>query len=144
PAMRRLVFHRRTMLQALGALAAGAPLVGGSGDESVHPAPGPFLGPSDRETLDAIADAIPPPDADPGGAALGVSDYVENLLTALDGDDVPRWFAGGPFSGRAPFATDDGKRSDQFPDNEFANFVALDRVAELALRIYLFGSKGVS
>ena len=51
---------------------------------------------------------IPPLDAHPGGAALGVADYVDGLLGAF-AFDPPLIFAGGPFSGRsggdASFAT---------------------------------------
>ena len=43
---------------------------------------------------------IPPLDAHPGGAALGVADYVDSLLGAFT-FDPPLIFAGGPFSGRA-------------------------------------------
>src|SRR5215470_9742246 len=60
-----------------------------------------FLDPHEYAVVEAAADRlIPPLDAHPGGAALGVADYVDNLLGAFT-FDPPRIFAGGPFSGRA-------------------------------------------
>ena len=49
----------------------------------------------------AAADRLlPPRDDHPGGAALGVADYIDGLLGAFT-FDPPRIWAGGPFSGRA-------------------------------------------
>ena len=49
----------------------------------------------------AAADRLlPPHDDHPGGAALGVADYIDGLLGAFT-FDPPRIWAGGPFSGRA-------------------------------------------
>src|SRR5438552_2802844 len=55
----------------------------------------------ERKALGALADAIIPPDGDPGGKDLGAVPYLEQLLTAFE-SDPPKVFAGGPFSGRAP------------------------------------------
>jgi Gluconate 2-dehydrogenase subunit 3 len=72
---------------------------------------------------------IPPFDAHPGGAALGVADYIDGLLDAF-GDDPPRIFAGGPFSGRAGGAA------------SFATFMPLSAHEELAWRTRIEGSLG--
>ena len=62
-----------------------------------------FLTPREHAVVAAAADVlIPPIDAHPGGAALGVADYVDNLLAAFT-FDPPLIYAGGPFSGRNPF-----------------------------------------
>jgi hypothetical protein len=106
-------------------------------------ASGGFLSAADRVTLTALANAVLPPDDQPGGAALGVVAYIDALLTAFD-DQVPLVFLGGPYSGRAPFADSDGNPSAQFPANGFAMPIALDRVAGRAWRVRLYGSKGVS
>jgi hypothetical protein len=101
-----------------------------------------FLTADERSLLSALADHVLPPDDAPGGAALGVVDYVERLLTALE-VETPAIFAGGPYSGRQPFADSQGRPSKDRPDNEFAAFLALDRVNEAAWRLYLYGSDGV-
>jgi hypothetical protein len=72
---------------------------------------------------------IPPLDAHPGGAALGVADYVDNLLAAFT-FDPPLIFAGGPFSGRFG-----GEAS-------FAEFMTLSPNEELAWRTRIEGSQG--
>lgn len=79
-----------------------------------------FFTARERSALGALANAVLPPDDTPGGADLGAVAYIERLLTALDDGKV---WAGGPYSGRQPFA--DGTK----PQNEFPNFVELDRVS---------------
>jgi hypothetical protein len=60
-----------------------------------------FFDTEQRAVLAAAVDRlIPPLDAHPGGAALGVVEYIDTLLGAFS-FDPPRIFAGGPFSGRA-------------------------------------------
>src|SRR4051794_4440499 len=60
-----------------------------------------FFTPAEHAIIAAVADRlIPPIDEHPGGAALGVADYIDGLLGAF-ADDPPRIWAGGPFSGRA-------------------------------------------
>jgi hypothetical protein len=73
---------------------------------------------------------IPPLDAHPGGAALGVADYVDRLLGAFT-LDPPLIFAGGPFSGRAG------------GDASFDRFLPLSRHEELAWRTRIEGSLGI-
>jgi hypothetical protein len=105
-------------------------------------ASGGYLSASDRATLTALANAVLPPDDQPGGAALGAVAYIEALLVAFD-SKVPFVFLGGPYSGRTPFADSDGNPSAQYPSNGFATAVALDRVADRAWRLRLYGSSGV-
>lgn len=87
-----------------------------------------FLTEVEHRTLAAAVDRlIPPLDAHPGAAALGVADYVDGLLDAFS-CDPPRIWAGGPFSGRAGGA--DG----------FSEFLPLSRLEELAWRTRIEGS----
>jgi hypothetical protein len=60
-----------------------------------------FFDDEQRAVIAAAVDRLIPPLGDhPGGAALGVVDYIDTLLGAFS-FDPPRIFAGGPFSGRA-------------------------------------------
>lgn len=102
-----------------------------------------FFSDVERTALGALADAVLPPDDEPGGAALGAVPYIERLLTAFD-VDPPAIFAGGPFSGRAPTPASNGVPSSTFPSNDFANFLPLDSVSERAWRLRLYGSRGVA
>jgi hypothetical protein len=156
--MRLPILDRRQFLKWAGAVGAAAALpagcssvppamnpdmMGGDGGPDGGPLPVPtFLTTDERQILSALADVVLPPDDKPGGAELGAVDYVERLLTALE-VETPAIFAGGPYSGRQPFADQNGMPSTMFPDNEFANFLALDRVSEAAWRLYLYGSDGV-
>jgi len=89
-----------------------------------------FLTDSEHRTLAAACDRlIPPLDAHPGAAALGVADYVDTLLAAFT-FDPPRIFAGGPYSGRAG------------GDASFDDFLALSPLEELAWRTRIEGSRG--
>jgi hypothetical protein len=90
-----------------------------------------FLTDHEHGVVSAAADLlIPPLDAHPGGAALGVADYVDNLLAAFT-FDPPLIFAGGPFSGRYG-----GEAS-------FAQFLELSPNEELAWRTRIEGSLGL-
>jgi hypothetical protein len=73
---------------------------------------------------------IPPYEEHPGGAALGVADYVDALLGAFE-FDPPRIWAGGPFSGRAG------------GEGGFDRFMELSALEELAWRTRIEGSKGM-
>ena len=89
-----------------------------------------FLTEHEYAVVQAAADRlIPPSGAHPGGAALGVADYVDRLLGAFT-FDPPLIFAGGPFSGRAGGAA------------SFADFLPLTRHEELAWRTRIEGSLG--
>ncbi len=90
-----------------------------------------FLTPHEYAVLEVAADRlIPPLGAHPGGAALGVVDYVDRLLGAFT-VDPPLIYAGGPFSGRAG------------GDASFGNFLPLSRHEELAWRTRIEGSLGL-
>jgi hypothetical protein len=90
-----------------------------------------FLTDHEHGVVSAAADRLVPPlDAHPGGAALGVADYVDNLLGAFT-FDPPRIFAGGPFSGRFG-----GEAS-------FARFIPISPYEELAWRTRIEGSRGM-
>ncbi len=90
-----------------------------------------FLSDHEHGVVSAVADLlIPPLDAHPGGAALGVADYIDNLLAAFT-FDPPLIFAGGPFSGRFG------------GDASFAKFMPLSPHEELAWRTRVEGSLGL-
>src|SRR6476619_2380825 len=90
-----------------------------------------FLSEHEYAVVAAAADVlIPPLDDHPGGAALGVADYVDNLLGAFT-FEPPLIFAGGPFSGRAG-----GEAS-------FADFLPLSPNEALAWRTRIEGSLGI-
>jgi Gluconate 2-dehydrogenase subunit 3 len=120
---------RRQLIRVVGGAAALATLPLGCGDNL--PPPGPFSN-AQRRALGAFADAIIPPDADPGGKALGAVRYIERLLAAFD-VTPPAIFADGPYSGRAPFP--DGT----MVPSDFSRFVELDRVTEAAWRLRILG-----
>ena len=91
-----------------------------------------FFTPEEYAKVEAAADRlIPPLEAHPGGRALGVADYVDNLLGAFT-FEPPLIFAGGPFSGRFG------------GDASFANFMPLSRIEELAWRTRIEGSRGLA
>ncbi len=97
-----------------------------------------FFTPEQRATLGAAAARILP-----GAGEAGAVPYIERLLTAFE-YDPPLIFAGGPFSGRQPFADNEqGAPSDDFPENEFARFLPLPRAKEIGWRVRLYGSANV-
>ena len=149
---------RRELLQWVGV--AGATTATGCGTE--HPAapqaaPAPsaaktttppppkpaYFSADDAGVLNALADAVLPPDDVPGGGTLGLVGYLEKLLTAFDATP-PAIFAGGPFSGREAVPLPSGGPSKVFPSDEFSSFLPLDRVQTKAWKLRIFGSKGVT
>lgn len=113
------------------------------------PAPTPkrpaaaFFTDPERRALSALVDAILPPDSEPGASDLGVVAFIERLLTAFEGWETPAIYASGPYSGRQPFANDDGTPSKHFPENGFTQAAPLDRYAVASWRLYLYGSEGL-
>lgn len=100
-------------------------------DAGGGPLPVSFLTRTEREVLAAAADRLVPPEgAHPGGAALGVVDYVDTLLDAF-ATDPPRIWAGGPYSGRAG------------GEAGFGRFLALSPSEALAWRTRIEGSLGI-
>jgi Gluconate 2-dehydrogenase subunit 3 len=87
--------------------------------------------------LRGFADVVIPEDDEPGGAKLGVVEYIEGLITAFDTMASPRIFAGGPFSDRNP--NPDGTVS----VSDFTSFIELDRVKDAAWRLTVLGSQGL-
>ncbi len=80
----------------------------------------------------AAADRLVPPlGPHPGGAALGIADYVDRLLGAFT-FDPPLVHAGGPFSGR------------HGGEAKFDEFLPLSRHEELAWRTRIEGSGGIA
>jgi hypothetical protein len=124
---------RRELLQWLGVAAAATRLPGCGVDTTGGD--GVFT-PAQLAMLSGLADVIIPADDQPGGSQLGVVPYIETLLNAFassNPDDAPRIYAGGPVSNRSGGST-----------NDFASFIELDRVLELAWRVQIFGSAGVA
>lgn len=136
-------FSQTSRRQFLRVIAAGASAVFVPLGCSTEPPATRSLTEPESRLLAAFADHVLPPDDAPGGAGLGVVDYVEGLLTAFD-SDPPRLFAGGPFSGRVPFPDADGNPSSSFPENQLQHFIALSRTQELGWRLRILGSAGVS
>jgi hypothetical protein len=90
-----------------------------------------FLTDHEYAVVSAAAERlIPASGPHPGGAALGVAEYVDRLLGAFT-FDPPVIFAGGPFSGRAG------------GDASFDTFLALSRHEDLAWRTRIEGSLGL-
>jgi hypothetical protein len=136
------VITRRVFLRLAAAGAAVAAFPACAPTPETAP-PGSFFTDAEWRALNALADLVLPPDDAPGGAALGAATYIDTLLRAFD-FDPPLIHAGGPFSGRQPFANPTGGgASTNFPPNDFANFVPLSRVADRAWRLRLFGSANV-
>lgn len=96
---------------------------------------GYFLTAAELETLTAVCDRfIPgqPEDPDPGAVQAGVPNYIDLFLGAFLAGGTPRIWAGGPFSDRAGA-----------PHNDFADFLELDELEELAWRTRIEGSLGI-
>lgn len=125
---------RRELIRLLGGAALLAKLPA-CGDNT----PGdPIFTPSQLAMLEDLANVVIPPDDQPGGAKLGAVAYIEGLLQAFYGVGAARIYAGGPFSGRQ---TDfDGNPV----GNDFVTFIELDRVNDMAWRLFVFGSDGVT
>src|SRR5437764_1912584 len=132
------MIDRRTFLKAAGglgllalapparvrALLAAAPAAGQAGR---------FLTAHELDTLRAVSGRFlpgPPDDPDPGAVEAGAAEAIDLYLAAFT-VDPPLIHAGGPLSNRAGATHDD-----------FADFVPLDRLAELGWRIPLGGSQG--
>jgi Gluconate 2-dehydrogenase subunit 3 len=95
---------------------------------------GRFLSAEELRSLRAVTvRLVPGPPDDPGPGALEVhaAEAIDLLLGAFE-VDPPKIHAGGPFSGRDGWSRDD-----------FSHFVPMDRLAELAWRIRLEGSRGL-
>ncbi len=110
------------------------------------PTPQQFLTGSERDTLRALVGRIVPTDSGAGAIECGANDYIDRLLTLLPDaiDNKAGVYAGGPFSGRAPYPDPhNGTASDRFPPNDFVNFIPLNRLQLLSWRAHLLGSAAV-
>jgi hypothetical protein len=140
------IVTRRELLRWAGAATASSTLpIGCSSSTSPAAAPAkapPYFTAEDEAILNALADAVLPPDDVVGGSKLGVVNYIETLLTAFD-QDPPKIYAGGPFSGRAPLALSTGHPSSTFPEDEFETFQPLDRFQTADWKLRIYGSAGV-
>jgi hypothetical protein len=137
-AEQRTVIGRRAFLAAAGGLGLVALVPPGSLAQLAARPPGRgqagrFLSAHELDTLRAVtARLVPgrPEDPDPGALEAGCAEAIDVLLGAFSVARPPI-HTGGPFSGRAGGHHDD-----------FADFVALDRLAELGWRIRIEGSQG--
>ncbi|MGZ5153518.1 MAG: hypothetical protein ACXWC5_26145 [Burkholderiales bacterium] len=134
-------FTRREFVRLVVVSSAAAALPLGCGGRT-RSGP-PFFTDEERTLLRALADYVIAPDRSPGAADLGAVDYIENLLTALE-VNPPLIFAGGPYSGRKPFADMMGKPSGNAPQNDAAHFLPLSRYQWLAWKLRIYGSAAVS
>ena len=115
---------------------AAAPLPFGCGDNIYEPR-GIFFDEHAWATIDIATGFILPGDR-MARDAMAVR-YIDTLLAAFT-VDPPAIFAGGPFSGRTAFPDAHGQPTTQFPSDDFAQFLALSRVQEIAWRVRIFGS----
>jgi len=141
---------RRDVLRYIGgAVVATAVPPGLVGCNNSSPAPPPstgFFTDAERAALAALANAVIPPDDKPGGADLGAVNFIEGFMTAFDNANAttpPAIYAGGPFSGRAPYANPDGTPSTNFPADSFSSYLFLDIVKDAGWRVQLFGSSAL-
>ena len=101
-----------------------------------------FFDDAEFATLEALCDRILPPDHDPGARELGAARYIERLLTAFDGGEVPFLFAGGPTSDRNPYPDPQtGMPSATFPTNAFATPIPPSALQALHWRAELYGGE---
>ncbi|MHB8467197.1 MAG: gluconate 2-dehydrogenase subunit 3 family protein [Acidimicrobiales bacterium] len=124
---------RRAFLAASGAMGLLAVLPA----RAVSAGRGRYLTHAEMDTLRAVTDTLvpgPPIDRDPGALQAHCAEAIDLLLAAFS-FDPPLIHAGGPFSGRAPVGPT-GHHDD------FAEFVALDPLAELGWRLRIEGSRG--
>jgi hypothetical protein len=141
------VYKRRTFLQlvAAGGAAASLPWIPGCGDArgggtvtEAH-----FFTPEERELIESLASAIVPEDQTVGAIGTNAVEYIDRFLAAFDNPE-PTIYRSGPFSGRTPFPDPmTGEPTDNFPDDDFLEFLPLSRMQELAFRIMLDGSDSV-
>jgi hypothetical protein len=137
------VLTRRRFVKLIGGAAALAalPLPSGCGDND-HPIRGVFFDEHQWATIDLVTDYIVPSDGESAGARETMAvRYIDGLLAAFEFfPEKPHIWGGGPFSGREPYPTTHGEMGTLFPTGEFASFLALPRVREIAWRMRVYGS----
>ncbi len=140
----RLTRRRFLELSGAAAVATSLPVVGcGGNGQGGGSSQRRFFTGAEREALEAAGELILPSGTGMGARENNAIGYLENLLTAFD-VDPPEIFAGGPFSGRWPYADPQtGAVTKQYPANDFRTFLPLTRVQELSFRAQIFGSAAV-
>jgi hypothetical protein len=129
------VLTRRRFVKLMGGAAALAALpLPGCGDNITQPR-GAFFDEHGWATIDAATESI-----FPGAHAAMAVRYIDQLLSAFEAVQTPRIFAGGPYSGRAPYPDPMGQASNRVPDNDWVHFVPLSRVKQIAWRVRIYGS----
>lgn len=163
------VATRRQVLRwgLLGSLTVSLPSgIFGCGDDETSSAPSPtlttavptptppptatpapsFLTSDELAVVRAVAARVVPTDTLPGAIEAGAVQYIDRLLAVVPDADAPAGlvFAGGPFSGRNPFPDpSSGTPSNNFPPDDFAEFIPLTRLQLVSWRVRLLGSAGV-
>jgi hypothetical protein len=130
------VLTRRRFVKLVGGGAAAIAVLPACGD-NIHLTRGLFLDEAGWETIDLATGIIFP--GERGARDCLAVRYIDTLLAAFD-VTPPAIFAGGPFSGRTAFPDAHGVPTPQFPTNDFASFLPLTRVQEIAWRMRLFGT----
>jgi hypothetical protein len=97
---------------------------------AIQPGQRAFLTDEELRQLRALVDVFVPSDTDGGAIEGEVAEAVDNLLGAFR-FKPPRIYAGAPFSDRAGH-----------PENEFTEFLPLDRYERMAWRLRIEGSRG--
>jgi hypothetical protein len=144
------VLTRRLFLQLTGAGAAAALVrtTAGCGD-NVLPS-GRFFDAHGWATIDAATGVVIPglgtddgtgaASTAPGAREAMAVRYIDTLLSAFE-QDPPVIFGGGPASGRQPIPDPTtGAATTTFPDDEFAGYLPLSRIKEIAWRVRIYGS----
>jgi hypothetical protein len=130
------VLTRRRFVKLVGGGALLAVLPAGCGD-NISLTRGLFFDEAGWATIDLATGIIFP--GERGARDCMAVRYIDTLLAAFDATP-PAIFAGGPFSGRTAFPDAHGAPTMQFPTNDFASFLPLSRVQELAWRMRLYGT----
>ena len=125
-------------------------LIGCGSDEDVVAGAAPvpdFLTAAEQRVLRSVVGRIVPTDDKPGAVDCGADVYINRLLSLVpdDNDRTAQVYAGGPFSGRNPFAdSTSGTPSTHFPTNDFLHFLPLTRLQLLSWRVQILGSANVA
>ena len=125
---------RRRVLQWIGTTACTSALPTLTfGCSTSPPTQTGYFSDSDAAVLNALADAIIPPDDAPGGSQLGVVNYIATLLTAFDSAILLFIYAGGPNSGREPFPSSTGRTVGHLPAERLRQLPPARPVADAGL-----------
>jgi hypothetical protein len=119
---------RRSLLKILGAFPAVSTMACGGRDDALQ-----FFDTTERATFERLAELVMP-----GATALGAVTYADRLLSGAG-----IIFASGPYSGRTPFPSVDGRASAEFPPNDFEEREPLDRIQRAAWHELLFAEDGM-